>query len=55
MTNDYIPLSLRNSVFLRKEGDMEEKTWDEDALRRWEVEENDGRDWEARRHVEYAL
>ncbi|KLO16056.1 P-loop containing nucleoside triphosphate hydrolase protein [Schizopora paradoxa] len=48
VTNDYLPPSLKGSVFLRKEGDNEGKTWDEEALRRWEEEENGGQEWAGR-------
>ena len=48
MTNEYLPASLRDAVFLYPAGDVSDKTWDEDALRAWEVAENDGRAWAGR-------
>ncbi|KAH8080290.1 P-loop containing nucleoside triphosphate hydrolase protein [Cristinia sonorae] len=48
VTNDYLPIQFRGDVFLRKEGDMTGKTWDEAALLRWEAEENGGRPWPGR-------
>ncbi|KAF7792284.1 hypothetical protein EIP86_003320 [Pleurotus ostreatoroseus] len=50
VTNDYLPAQFREEVFLKPEGDMSDQTWDEAALRRWEVIENDGREWEGRLH-----
>ncbi|OBZ68067.1 ATPase WRNIP1 C26H5.02c [Grifola frondosa] len=48
VTNDYLPIQFRGDVFLRKEGDVTDKIWDEAALRRWEVEENGGKPWSGR-------
>ncbi|KAI0758314.1 hypothetical protein BC629DRAFT_1584489 [Irpex lacteus] len=48
VSNDYLPPQLKGSVFLKPAGDMSDKTWDEDALRKWEKEENDGKPWEGR-------
>ncbi|KAI0368277.1 P-loop containing nucleoside triphosphate hydrolase protein [Pilatotrama ljubarskyi] len=48
VTNDYLPIQFRGEEFLRKEGDTRDKTWDEDALRQWEFEENGGRPWSGR-------
>ncbi|ETW80796.1 hypothetical protein HETIRDRAFT_46394, partial [Heterobasidion irregulare TC 32-1] len=48
VTNDYIPERFRNVRFLREIGDRTDKTWDEKALRRWEVDENNGKEWEGR-------
>ncbi|TBU31574.1 P-loop containing nucleoside triphosphate hydrolase protein [Dichomitus squalens] len=48
VTNDYLPIQFRGDEFLRKEGDTANKTWDEDALRQWEFEENGGRPWPGR-------
>ena len=48
MTNDYLPAQFRKERFLKPEGDMSDQTWDEAALRRWEVVENGGREWEGR-------
>jgi putative ATPase len=46
--NDYLPISFRDEVFLRGERDVTGKIWDEEELRRWEYEENGGRDWKGR-------
>ncbi|KAJ8486934.1 hypothetical protein ONZ51_g4536 [Trametes cubensis] len=48
VTNDYLPIQFRGEEFLRKEGDKRDKVWDEDALRKWELEENGGRPWSGR-------
>ena len=48
VTNDYLPIQFRGDEFLRKEGDLSGKTWDEDALRQWEFDENGGRSWSGR-------
>lgn len=48
MTNDYLPRRLHGEVILRREGDLGDKLWNEEALRRWEVVENGGRDWTGR-------
>ncbi|KAI0745327.1 hypothetical protein C8Q76DRAFT_852066 [Earliella scabrosa] len=48
VTNDYLPIQFRGETFLRKEGDMADKVWDEDALRQWEFEENGGKPWAGR-------
>lgn len=48
VTNAYMPAKLVGKVFLRKAGNMTGKIWDEEALRQWEQEENDGRLWEGR-------
>ncbi|KAI0759835.1 P-loop containing nucleoside triphosphate hydrolase protein [Trametes elegans] len=48
VTNDYLPIQVRDEEFLRKEGDDQDKTWDEDALRQWEFTENGGRPWPGR-------
>jgi len=40
--NDYLPIQFRGQSFLKEAGDMAEKLWDEDALLRWESEENGG-------------
>ncbi|TFY81202.1 hypothetical protein EWM64_g2809 [Hericium alpestre] len=49
VTNEYLPTELKEERFLRREGDMHDKAWDEDALKEWEKEENEGREWEGRR------
>ncbi|KIM75450.1 hypothetical protein PILCRDRAFT_35723, partial [Piloderma croceum F 1598] len=46
--NDYLPVQFRGDFFLKEVGDLSGKLWDEDALVRWENEENGGRDWEGR-------
>lgn len=46
--NDYLPIQFRGEVFLKKADDQSGKLWDEDALVRWENEENGGKDWEGR-------
>lgn len=51
VTNDYLPAQLAAARFLRDEGDLEDKTWDEDMLRRWETRKNDGMPWEGRKTV----
>ena len=49
VTNEYLPSSVQGKVILRKEGDLSDKLWDEDALRRWEELENEGQAWIGRR------
>nr|VWO95020.1 Uncharacterized protein [Ganoderma boninense] len=48
VTNEYMPIQFRGDEFLRKEGDTTDKSWDEDALRQWEFEENGGQPWSGR-------
>ncbi len=48
VTNDYMPIQFRGDEFLRKEGDMSGKIWDEEALREWEFRENGGQNWSER-------
>jgi len=48
VTNEYLPSCLQGEIILRKEGDMSDKLWDEDALRRWEEVENRGQEWSGR-------
>lgn len=48
VTNTYVPEGVRGEVFLRREGDVSGKEWDEEALKRWEEEENGGKAWEGR-------
>ncbi|KAJ3522363.1 hypothetical protein NM688_g8884 [Phlebia brevispora] len=48
VTNDYLPIQFRGEVFLKPEGDISDKVWDEAALHRWEVEENGGKEWQGR-------
>jgi putative ATPase len=49
--NEYLPIQFRGEAFLKKAGDISGKFWDEDALTRWESEENGGKSWEGRRDV----
>jgi putative ATPase len=44
----YLPPHLLGEQFLKKEGDVSDKVWDEMLLRRWERECNDGRPWSGR-------
>ncbi|KAF4598326.1 hypothetical protein EYR38_006723 [Pleurotus pulmonarius] len=46
--NEYLPLKLRDEVFLKQADDGSDKTWDEDALRQWETEMNGGDLWDGR-------
>ena len=48
VTNDYLPIEVRDEVFLRAEGDKTGKVWDEAALAEWEVHENGGKPWAGR-------
>jgi putative ATPase len=48
VTNEYLPSRVQGEVILRKEGDLSDKLWDEEALRRWEEEENGGQNWTGR-------
>lgn len=48
VTNEYLPSCLQGEIILRKEGDVSDKLWDEDALRRWEEVENGGQEWAGR-------
>jgi putative ATPase len=48
VTNEYLPRRLHGEVILRREGDMGDKLWDEEALRRWEEVENGGQEWVGR-------
>ena len=34
---------------------MTDKIWDEEALKKWEMEKNDGASWEGRQVIERAL
>ncbi|KAI0062929.1 P-loop containing nucleoside triphosphate hydrolase protein [Artomyces pyxidatus] len=49
VTNEYLPPEIRGKVFLRKDGDLDGKMWDDVALREWECEQNDGREWDGPR------
>ena len=46
--NEHLPRQFQEEIFLRKEGDMSGKIWDEDALVIWENKENGGKEWEGR-------
>ncbi|KAG6862203.1 hypothetical protein C0995_002133 [Termitomyces sp. Mi166 len=46
--NTYLPIQFEGEVFLRREGDMRDKIWDEAALRVWEHEANGDKEWEGR-------
>jgi putative ATPase len=39
---------MHGEVILRREGDLADKLWDEEALKRWEEVENGGREWTGR-------
>ena len=45
---EYLPSHLLGEQFLKKEGDVSDKAWDEMLLRQWEKECNDGRPWSGR-------
>ncbi|KAH9039739.1 P-loop containing nucleoside triphosphate hydrolase protein [Lactarius hengduanensis] len=46
--NEYLPRQLHGEVILRREGDLGDKLWDEEALRIWEEVENGGQEWVGR-------
>ena len=48
VTNDYVPDEIKDVVFLKPEGDISDKVWDDDALRRWELKKNHAMPWEGR-------
>jgi putative ATPase len=48
VTNDYVPDEIKDMVFLKSEGDISDKLWDDDALGRWELKKNHGIPWEGR-------
>jgi putative ATPase len=48
VTNEYLPTRVQGEIILRKEGDLSDKLWDEEGLRRWEEAENGGREWTGR-------
>jgi putative ATPase len=48
VTNEYLPSRVQGEIILRKEGDLSDKLWDEEALRRWEELENGERAWMGR-------
>lgn len=47
----YLPATLEGSRFLREEGDVTDKIFDENALRKWEWRCNQGRDWPGRSNL----
>ncbi|KZT11052.1 P-loop containing nucleoside triphosphate hydrolase protein [Laetiporus sulphureus 93-53] len=51
VTNDYLPPRFKDEGFLLSAGDMTGKSWDEEALRNWEIEENEGLPWEGRQYA----
>ena len=51
MYQEYLPPELDGDAFLKGEGDVSEKAWDEELLRRWERECNDGQPWEGRENA----
>ncbi|KAF8491468.1 P-loop containing nucleoside triphosphate hydrolase protein [Russula emetica] len=48
VTNEYLPSRVQGEIILRKEGDLSDKLWDEEGLRRWEELENGERAWMGR-------
>ncbi|KAG6856095.1 hypothetical protein H0H87_007431 [Tephrocybe sp. NHM501043] len=46
--NTYLPIQFQGEVFLRKEGDIADKIWDDAALSLWEHEANGDKDWDGR-------
>ena len=50
VTNEYLPRQLHGEGILRREGDLGDRLWDEEALRRWEEVENGGQEWVGRPH-----
>ncbi|KAH9066027.1 P-loop containing nucleoside triphosphate hydrolase protein [Lactarius deliciosus] len=51
VTNEYLPRQLHGEVILRREGDLGDKLWDEEALKRWEQVENGGQEWVGRPYI----
>ncbi|GJJ06340.1 hypothetical protein Clacol_000531 [Clathrus columnatus] len=51
---EYFPPNLFGSKFLRQEDDVEEKVWDEKALKCWERECNEGKPWEGRTEMNHS-
>ncbi|KIJ49622.1 hypothetical protein M422DRAFT_161447 [Sphaerobolus stellatus SS14] len=49
---DYLPPQLYGEEFLKKEGDIKDKVWDEKLLKDWERECNDDKAWEKREEME---
>jgi hypothetical protein len=52
VVNEYAPSRFKGETFLRPAGDLRDKLWDEEALRRWEAEVNNGKPWEGRKDVD---
>jgi putative ATPase len=46
--NQYLPPEFVGKEFLKKEGDMDDKLWDEAELQKWEEEMNEGEKWKGR-------
>ncbi|KAG6813317.1 hypothetical protein H0H92_012130 [Tricholoma furcatifolium] len=46
--NTYLPMQFKGDVFLRPEGDMKDRIWDEAALSLWEHEANGDKEWDGR-------
>ena len=51
MTNEYLPSRVQGEIILHEEGDLSDKLWDEEALRRWEEVENERRAWHGREGI----
>ena len=45
--NQYLPPELKDEVFL-KDCDELDQIWDDEALKTWEREANDGKPWEGK-------
>jgi putative ATPase len=45
---EYLPPHLIGEQFLKMEGDVSDKAWDEKLLKRWEKDCNGGRPWSGR-------
>jgi len=53
VTNEYLPSRVQGGIILRKEEDLSDKLWDEEALKRWEEVENEGQEWTGRHSVQW--
>ncbi|KAI0074155.1 P-loop containing nucleoside triphosphate hydrolase protein [Panus rudis PR-1116 ss-1] len=51
VTNEYLPLEIENAKLLRDADDLSEKEWDEEALKAWELKENNGQPWKGRDEI----
>lgn len=49
--NQYLPNQFKNETFLLKEGDLSDREWNEEALKVWEAQLNDGKEWEGRKDL----